>query len=116
MLSRTNRKHRCIGLLRMHKHGRMPLRGEQTPLLSTMHAKRSYGAHRRRDHELYEQLQDGKKDLDLTPQNIQAVVETALELAKQPPLQRRILSDPLEGRMRERSASLQKTDFIPIQG
>jgi superfamily II DNA/RNA helicase len=44
--------------------------------------------------QLYEQLLDSKKDLDLTPQNIQAVVETALELAKQPPLQRRTLSDP----------------------
>jgi superfamily II DNA or RNA helicase len=43
---------------------------------------------------LYRQLQEGKRELALTPANIQAVVETALELAKQPPLQRRILRDP----------------------
>jgi superfamily II DNA/RNA helicase/nucleoid DNA-binding protein len=47
-----------------------------------------------RIHQLYEQLQDSKKELELTPQNIQAVVEIALELAKQPSLQRRTLSDP----------------------
>jgi hypothetical protein len=39
-------------------------------------------------------LQESKRELDLTPQNIQAVVETALELAKQPPLQQRTLPDP----------------------
>ncbi len=44
--------------------------------------------------QLYEQLQESKRELGLTPENIQAVVETALELAKQPPLQRRILHDP----------------------
>ena len=47
-----------------------------------------------RIHQLYEQLQDSKKELELTPQNIQAVVEIALELAKQPLLQRQTLSDP----------------------
>lgn len=44
--------------------------------------------------QLYDQLQESKKDLDLTPENVQAVVEIALELAKQPPLRHRTLSDP----------------------
>jgi ERCC4-related helicase len=48
-----------------------------------------------RIHLLYQQLQDGKRELALTPANIQAVVETALELAKQPPLRKRTLHDPL---------------------
>ncbi len=43
--------------------------------------------------QLYQQLQEGKRELDLTPANIQAVVETALEIARQPALQRRILHD-----------------------
>jgi len=43
--------------------------------------------------QLYQQLQEGKRELELTPDNIQAVVETALELARQPALQRRILHD-----------------------
>jgi ERCC4-related helicase len=43
---------------------------------------------------LYEQLLEGKKELGMTPDNIQAVVEIALELAQQPPLQRRTLHDP----------------------
>ena len=44
--------------------------------------------------QLYEQLQEGKRELGLTSENIYAVVETALELAKQPTLQKRILEDP----------------------
>lgn len=44
--------------------------------------------------QLYEQLQAGKRELGLTPENILSVVETALELAKQPALQKRILEDP----------------------
>ena len=44
--------------------------------------------------QLYQQLQEGKRELELTPANIQAVVETALEIARQPALQRRILRDP----------------------
>ena len=44
--------------------------------------------------QLYDQLQETRRDLDLTPDNIQSVVETALELAQQPPLQRRMLHDP----------------------
>ena len=43
--------------------------------------------------QLYQQLQEGKRELELTPANIQAVVETALEIARQPALQRRILRD-----------------------
>ncbi|HVB24292.1 MAG TPA: DISARM system SNF2-like helicase DrmD [Ktedonobacteraceae bacterium] len=43
---------------------------------------------------LYRQWQEGKRELELTPTNVQAVVETALELAKQPSLQPRILRDP----------------------
>ncbi|GAC1365898.1 MAG: DISARM system SNF2-like helicase DrmD [Ktedonobacteraceae bacterium] len=43
---------------------------------------------------LYEQLQEGKRELKLTPANIQAVVETALELAQQPALRPRTLHDP----------------------
>lgn len=43
---------------------------------------------------LYRQLQEGRRELGLTPENILAVVETALELARQPPLQRRTLLDP----------------------
>jgi hypothetical protein len=41
-------------------------------------------------------LQEGKRELGLTPENIQAVVETALELAKQPSLRKRMLHDPLQ--------------------
>jgi len=44
--------------------------------------------------QLYEQLLEGKRELNMTPANIQAVVETALELAQQPPLQRYKLHDP----------------------
>ena len=47
-----------------------------------------------RIHQLYEQLRAGRRELGLTPANIQAVVETALELAQLPPLQRRVLHDP----------------------
>ena len=43
--------------------------------------------------QLYKQLQEGRDELHMTPENIQAVVETALELAQQPPLQRRVLHD-----------------------
>lgn len=43
---------------------------------------------------LYHQLQEGRRELGLTPENVQAVVETALELAQQPPLQGRMLADP----------------------
>ena len=44
--------------------------------------------------QLYKELQEGKRELELTPANIQAVVETALEIARQPALQRRTLHDP----------------------
>ncbi|NWJ96035.1 MAG: DEAD/DEAH box helicase [Chloroflexi bacterium] len=44
---------------------------------------------------LYKQLQESKLELNLTPQNIQAVVEIALQLAQQLPLQKQILRDPL---------------------
>ncbi len=44
--------------------------------------------------QLYRQLQEGRRELRLSPANIQAVVETALELAKQPALQPRTLHDP----------------------
>jgi hypothetical protein len=44
--------------------------------------------------QLYTQLQEGRRELNLLPDNVQAVVETALELAKQPPLQKRMLHDP----------------------
>ena len=43
---------------------------------------------------LYSQLQEGRSELNLLPDNIHAVVETALELAKQPPLQKRLLHNP----------------------
>ena len=43
---------------------------------------------------LYRQLQESKRELHLSSANIQAVVETALELAKQPALQPRLLHDP----------------------
>ncbi len=43
---------------------------------------------------LYHQLQEGRRELSLAPENVQAVVETALELAQQPPLQKRMLEDP----------------------
>ena len=43
---------------------------------------------------LHEQLQESRRELYLTPENVQAVVEIALELAGQPPLQREILHDP----------------------
>ncbi len=39
---------------------------------------------------LHEQLQESRRELYLTPENVQAVVEIALELAGQPPLQREI--------------------------
>ncbi|GCE45282.1 ERCC4-related helicase [Thermosporothrix hazakensis] len=44
--------------------------------------------------QLEEQLGKERDKLKLYPENIQAVVETALELAKQPPLRKRILKDP----------------------
>jgi superfamily II DNA/RNA helicase len=43
--------------------------------------------------QLYEQLREGRRELGLTPENIQAVVETALELAQQQPLRKRVLHD-----------------------
>ena len=43
---------------------------------------------------LHEQLQESRRELALTPDNVRAVVETALELAGQPPLQRARLRDP----------------------
>jgi superfamily II DNA or RNA helicase len=42
---------------------------------------------------LHEQLQESRRELNLTPENVQAVVEIALELAGQPPLERVILHD-----------------------
>ncbi|EFH80228.1 DISARM system SNF2-like helicase DrmD [Ktedonobacter racemifer] len=47
-----------------------------------------------RIHELHQQLLDGKRELHMEPRNIQSVVEIALQLAKQPPLQKRQLVDP----------------------
>jgi ERCC4-related helicase len=44
--------------------------------------------------QLYQQLQDSKHELALSPYNVHAVVETALRLAGQPPLQPRTLEDP----------------------
>jgi SNF2 family DNA or RNA helicase len=46
--------------------------------------------------QLYQQVREGAFELGMTPENIQAVVETALELAKQPALQPRQLQDPHE--------------------
>ncbi len=43
---------------------------------------------------LHDQLQESRRELDLTPEHVQAVVETALELAGQPPLERMTLNDP----------------------
>lgn len=43
---------------------------------------------------LREQLEESRRELYLSPENVQAVVEIALELAGQPPLQRAILHDP----------------------
>ncbi len=40
---------------------------------------------------LHDQLQESKHELHLTPEHVQAVVETALELAEQPPLTRTTL-------------------------
>ncbi|OJV90352.1 MAG: helicase [Chloroflexi bacterium 54-19] len=43
---------------------------------------------------LHEQLQESRRTLQLSPENVQSVVEIALELAGQPPLRREILHDP----------------------
>ena len=43
---------------------------------------------------LHDQLQESRDELHLTPEHVRAVVETALELAGQPPLSRMILHDP----------------------
>ena len=43
---------------------------------------------------LHDQLQESRYELHLTPEHVRAVVETALELAGQPPLSRMILHDP----------------------
>jgi ERCC4-related helicase len=43
---------------------------------------------------LHDQLQESRRELSLTPEHVQAVVETALELAGQPPLQSVMLHDP----------------------
>ena len=45
---------------------------------------------------LREQLDESRRELSLTPQHVQSVVEIALELAGQPPLQPAILRDPNE--------------------
>ncbi|MGZ3624035.1 MAG: DISARM system SNF2-like helicase DrmD [Ktedonobacteraceae bacterium] len=45
---------------------------------------------------LREQLDESRRELSLTPQHVQSVVEIALELSGQPPLQRAILHDPNE--------------------
>src|SRR5260370_24123347 len=45
-------------------------------------------------HQLHQQLQECKRELELTPASIQAGVETSLDVARQPALQRRILHDP----------------------
>ncbi len=42
---------------------------------------------------LREQLDESRRELSLTPQHVQSVVEIALELAGQPPLQRAVLKD-----------------------
>src|SRR5260370_14380315 len=42
---------------------------------------------------LHDQLQESRVELHLTPEHVRAVVETALELAGQPPLSRMILHD-----------------------
>ena len=44
---------------------------------------------------LHDQLQESKYELHLTPEHVQAVVETALELAEQPPLIRMTLKTPM---------------------
>jgi len=46
---------------------------------------------------LHEQLQESRRELHLTPGHIQAAVETALELAGQPPLQHIVLRDQKGG-------------------
>ncbi|NWJ98752.1 MAG: DEAD/DEAH box helicase [Chloroflexi bacterium] len=43
---------------------------------------------------LHDQLQESRRLLSLTPENVQAVVEIALELAGQPPLRKGVLHDP----------------------
>ncbi|HEV2581895.1 MAG TPA: DISARM system SNF2-like helicase DrmD, partial [Ktedonobacteraceae bacterium] len=43
---------------------------------------------------LHEQLRDSRQELHLTPEHVQAAVETALELAGQPPLHHVFLRDP----------------------
>ncbi len=43
---------------------------------------------------LHEKLQESRRELFLIPENVQAVVEIALELAGQPSLQRMMLHDP----------------------
>lgn len=48
---------------------------------------------------LHEQLQESRRTLDLTPDNVRTVVETALELAGQPPLRQGKLTDP-HGKLR----------------
>ena len=45
---------------------------------------------------LREQLDESRRELSLTPQHVQSVVEIALELSGQPPLQPAILRDPNE--------------------
>lgn len=44
--------------------------------------------------QLYDQLRESKIELGMTPENVQAVVEIALELARQPPLLQREQADP----------------------
>ncbi len=57
---------------------------EAEPLRSLFKFERDLAARVRR---LHEQLQETRHRLDLTPENVQAVVQTALDLAGQPPLQ-----------------------------
>ncbi len=58
------------------------------------HARKFSEQLKKRIQELHEQLLNGRVELHMTPENVQAVVETALEFAQQPTLQKRMLADP----------------------
>jgi len=75
--------------------------GKAAPLRSLLKFERKL---REQIDRLREQLDESRRELSLTPQHVQSVVEIALELAGQPPLQRAILKDVNEPAVRADSS------------
>jgi len=61
--------------------------------------------------DLHERLQESKRTLGLTPQNIQAAVETALAIAGKPPLRKATLADK-DGANRSMSSMFLRSPIV----